>query len=117
MRRKPATWILLIALSTASASISTSEQLSRNRAKCTDDSTGRVSEACALILLDRPESDYDDIEMDDFLEPVDFSLDDAVKEITEGSGYYLMKGMFTQKDVDLAKERVNNYDCHFLWLK
>lgn len=76
-----------------------------NRLKCTDEKTGRVSEACALIMLDYPDNE-DNVDFDDFLEPPDFNLEEAAAQITEGSGWYLIKGVFSAEDVELARDRV-----------
>ena len=48
----------------------------------------------------------DDVDPFDFITPEDFDLDEAVAEITTGSGYYMLKGMFSQRDVEMARDRV-----------
>ena len=87
-----------------------------NRLKCTDEKTGRVSEACALIMLDHPDRDDENVSLEDFLEPRDFKAEEAIFQITEGSGWYLIKGVFSAEDIDLARDRVRNEPRSFLSL-
>ena len=50
----------------------------------------------------------DDVDMDKFLYPTShYNLDEAVKEITEGSGYYVLKGLFSEQDVSMAVDKVS----------
>ena len=62
-----------------------------------------VSEACSETLL---EFSDDDVDLEDFTMPTDYNLEDAVHAITEGSGYYMLRGMFNERDVEIARDRV-----------
>ena len=66
-----------------------------------------ISPACVETRLDFGD---DDVDVDDFIIPEDFDLDDAVTEITTGSGYYVLKGMFSQRDVEMARDRVRKIE-------
>lgn len=71
---------------------------------CRESPGGGVSEVCTETLLDFTD---EDVNMEDFQYPREYDLDEAVYAITEGSGYYLLKGMFNKRDVEIARDRVS----------
>ena len=63
------------------------------------------SDSCEPKIL--PVLDEKDAFNGDYNIPPEFDLEDAAKAVTEGSGYYLVKGMFSQEDVKLARDTVS----------
>ena len=48
----------------------------------------------------------EDVDMDDFLIPDDYDLQKVCHQVTYGPGWVLLKRMFNNKDVAMAKERI-----------
>merc|ERR1712172_175002 len=50
------------------------------------------------------------IDMNNFQIPEDFNLERVVEEVTKGSGWIVLKSMYSAKDVKLAKDIVYQYN-------
>ena len=48
----------------------------------------------------------EDVCMEDWQVPNDYNLDDVCEKITSGPGWIQLQGMFSMKDVGMAKERI-----------
>jgi len=46
----------------------------------------------------------DDVEMHSYQIPENYNLDDLVEKTTKGDGWFKLEGMFSQKDVEMARE-------------
>ena len=43
--------------------------------------------------------------------PKEYNLEDVCHKITNGNGFVQLEGMFSNKDVEMAKERIFNHNC------
>ena len=50
--------------------------------------------------------DERNIEMDKYNMPINFSLDEIVRDVTEGPGFFVIKNMFSEEDLKLAQDKV-----------
>ena len=48
----------------------------------------------------------EDVEIEDWLWPEDYDVNDVCERITTGPGWVLLKKMFSDKDVEMARERI-----------
>jgi len=48
----------------------------------------------------------DDVDMTDYIIPKDFNMDEIIDRITNGNGYYIIRGLYSEKDAEMARERV-----------
>jgi len=51
---------------------------------------------------------WDDVDMHDYLRPVNFDLQEIVNEITNGKGFFVLKQVFSNKDVKIARSVVDH---------
>merc|ERR1719471_2467454 len=64
----------------------------------------QIDAGCGLDNMDM------NIDMKNFLIPENFDIDSVVKEVTEGSGWFVLKGMHSKEEVNLAKEIVYQHN-------
>ena len=48
----------------------------------------------------------EDVEMDDYMIPTDYDLEEVCHRVTYGPGWVLLKKMFSEEDVAMARERI-----------
>merc|ERR1712021_79083 len=48
----------------------------------------------------------DDVDMTDYIIPKDFNMNEIIDRITNGNGYYIIRGLYSEKDAEMARERV-----------
>ena len=97
--------VLSLLTSSPGCQATTTTTVSASWDRCVDQGSKAISEACHETQL---EFGDDDVDMDSFQEPDHgFDLEDAVAEITAGTGYYLVKSLFSQRDVEIARDRVS----------
>ncbi|XP_059078334.1 uncharacterized protein LOC131876844 [Tigriopus californicus] len=58
------------------------------------------------IPKDKPAFSDDLVNMNDYQVPVGFDLEEAVYNLTDGPGYYVIKQAFSEEDLQLARDRV-----------
>jgi len=56
--------------------------------------------------------DSPDVDMDDYQMPLNYDLDKAVEAIKNGDGFFLLKKMFSKKDVQIARSAVDHFTKH-----
>eukprot|EP00095_Tigriopus_kingsejongensis_P003573 maker-scaffold140_size315649-snap-gene-1.12 protein:Tk03573 transcript:maker-scaffold140_size315649-snap-gene-1.12-mRNA-1 annotation:"phytanoyl- dioxygenase" len=62
---------------------------------------------------DNPCFSDDVVRMGKYLEPANFDIEQAIFNITQGPGYYMIKGAFSEEDIKLARDRVLFYTNPF----
>jgi len=50
----------------------------------------------------------EDIDMNDFITPLNYNLTEVIHEITHGKGFYILRKGFSPKDIGLARARVDH---------
>lgn len=48
----------------------------------------------------------DDVDMGNYIIPKDLNMDEIIDKITNGEGYYIIRGLYSEEDVAMARERV-----------
>jgi len=48
----------------------------------------------------------DDVDMNDYIIPEDLDINTIIDQITNGEGYYIIRGLYSAKDAEMARERV-----------
>lgn len=73
--------------------------------KCQAKPLGDISE-CVETFTETLEFLDDDVDMGDYIIPKDINIDEIVDKVTNGEGYYIIRGLYSEKDAAMARERV-----------
>jgi len=68
--------------------------------KSKDDVQGCESRISGLKYTD------EDVNMNDYIIPEDLDVNDIVDRITNGEGYFIIRGLYSEMDTEMARERV-----------